>query len=134
MLKTAQILSGLLALALFAFAAIYLFNPTGAAASRGLEPIGDYGLTNVRLQAATFITLGVLSAIGAVKKDFVFLAPAALFFLVSIVIRIIGIFVDGADPATLRVMVPAVVLFAVAEFALQVFKRASKDSAQPQSA
>lgn len=69
MLKSAQILSGLLALALFAFAAIYLFNPTGAASARGFEPIGDYGLTNIRLQAATFITLGVMSAIGAIKND-----------------------------------------------------------------
>ena len=134
MLKSAQILSGLLALALFAFAAFYLINPNGAASARGFEPIGDYGLTNVRLQAATFITLAVMSAIGAVKKDFVFLAPAALFFLASIVIRIIGLFVDGADPATLRVMVPAVVLFVVAEFALQVFKRASKETALTQTA
>lgn len=130
MLKIAQILAGLLALALFVFAGIYLFNPTGAASARGFEPLGDYGLTNVRLMAATFITLGVMSAIGAVKKDFVFLAPAALFFLVSIVIRIIGLFVDGADPNTLRVMIPAIVLFIVAEFALQIFKRSAKAASQ----
>lgn len=129
MLKIAQILSGLLALALFAFAAYYLFSPAAAALARGFEPIGAYGLTNVRLLAATFITLGVLSAIGGVKKNFVFLAPAALFFLVSIVIRIIGIFVDGADPSTLRVMIPAVLLFVVAEIALQVFKRAEQNPA-----
>lgn len=130
MLKIAQILSGLLALALFGFASFYLFNPEAAAAARGFEPIAEYGMTNVRLLAATFVTLGILSAIGAVKKAFVFLAPAALFFLVSIVIRIIGIFVDGADPTTVRVMIPAVVLFAVAEFALQVFKRAADSPAQ----
>lgn len=129
MLKIAQILSGVLALALFAFAAYYLFSPAAAALARGFEPIGAYGLTNVRLLAATFITLGVLSAIGGVKKNFVFLAPAALFFLVSIVIRIIGIFVDGADPSTLRVMIPAVLLFVAAEIALQVFKRAEQNPA-----
>lgn len=129
MMKIAQILSGVLALVLFAFAAFYLFNPSGAASARGFEPIGEYGTTSIRGLAATFVTLGVMSAIGAVKKNFVFLAPAALFFLVSIVIRIIGMIVDGADAATFRVMVPAVVLFIVAEVALQVFKRAEKASA-----
>lgn len=134
MLKIAQILSGLLALALFAFAALYIFNPTAAASARGFEPVGDYGMTNIRVLAATFVTLGIMSAIGAVKKNFLFLAPAALYFLVSIVIRVIGIVVDGADPATLRVMIPAVVLFIVAEFALQVFKRAEKHTGDAQPA
>ena len=134
MLKIAQILSGLLALALFAFAALYIFNPTAAASARGFEPVGDYGMTNIRLLAATFVTLGSMSAIGAVKKNFLFLAPAAIYFLVSIVIRIIGITVDGADPTTLRVMIPAVILFIVAEFALQVFKRAEKDEGNAQLA
>lgn len=125
MLKIAQILSGLLALALFAFGSIYLFTPETAASARGFEPIGDYGLTNVRLMAASFITLGILTAIGAVKQNFLFLAPTALFFLVSLVIRIIGIVVDGADATTVRVIVPAVILFVVAEFAVQVFKRSA---------
>jgi hypothetical protein len=128
MLKIAQILSGVLAVALLAFGSIYLFTPENAASARGFEPIGDYGLTNVRLMAASFITLGIMTAIGAMKRNFLFLAPAALFFLVSIVIRIIGIAVDGADATTVRVMVPAVILFVVAEFAVQVFKRSAADS------
>lgn len=134
MLKIAQILAGLLALALFAFSAIYLFNPAGAASARGFVPDGAYGLTNVRLMGATFVTLGILTAIGAVKREYMLVAPAALFFLVSIVIRIIGIIVDGADATTVRVMVPAVVLFIVAEVALQVFKRAAKETGDPQPA
>ncbi len=134
MLKIAQILSGMLALLLFAFGAFYIFNPAGAASARGFESIGEYGMTNVRLMAATFVTLGILTAIGAIKKDFIFLAPAAVYFLASIVLRIFGIIVDGADPSTLRVMVPAVVLFAVAEFALQVFKRAAKNPLRAQPA
>ena len=128
MMKTAQILAGLLALALFAFSAVYLFNPAGAASARGFVPEGAYGLTNVRLLGATFVTLGILTALGALKKEYMLVAPAALFFLVSIVIRIVGIIIDGADPTTIRVMVPAVVLFIVAEVALQVFKRADKSA------
>ena len=134
MLKIAQILAGLLALALFAFSAVYLFNPAGAASARGFVPDGAYGLTNVRLMGATFVSLGILTALGALKKEYMLVAPAALFFLVSIVIRIIGIIVDGADATTVRVMLPAVVLFVVAEFALQVFKRADKAAAEPQPA
>ena len=127
MLKIAQILSGVLALALFAFGAIYLFIPESAASARGFEPIGEYGLTNVRQLAATFVTLGILAAIGAVRQNFLFLVPAALFFLVSLVIRFIGIAVDGADATTVRVIVPAIILFVVAEFAVQVFKRSAAD-------
>ena len=134
MMKIAQILAGLLALALFAFSAIYLFNPAGAASARGFVPDGAYGLTNVRLMGATFVTLGILTALGALKREYMLVAPAALFFLVSIVIRIVGIVVDGADPTTLRVMIPAVVLFVVAEFALQVFKNAGKTTGKTQAA
>ena len=133
MMKIAQILAGLLALALFAFSAIYLFNPAGAASARGFVPDGAYGLTNVRLMGATFVTLGILTALGALKREYMLVAPAALFFLVSIVIRIVGIVVDGADPTTLRVMIPAVVLFVVAEFALQVFKNAGKAIGETQA-
>lgn len=127
MMKIAQILSGVLALALLAFGSIYLFTPENAVSARGFEPIGDYGLTIVRQMAASFITLGILTTIGAVKRNFLFLVPTALFFLVSLVICIIGIVVDGADATTVRVMVPAVILFVVAEFAVQVFKRSAAD-------
>ena len=133
-LKIAQILAGLLALALFAFSAIYIFNPTGAASARGFVPEGAYGLTNVRLMGATFLTLGILTAIGALKKEYMLVAPAALFFLVSIIIRVLGIIVDGADASTVRVMLPAIVLFIVAEVAVQVFKKAGKETSEVQTA
>lgn len=123
MLKTAQFLAGLLALALFAFTAIYLFNPAGASAARGFEPIGSAGITSVRVMAAGFLMMAIMTAIGAFRKEAVFLMPAAIFFLTSLVIRFVSVFVDGADASDLRVFVPATLLFVVAEFVLQTFRR-----------
>ena len=132
MLRIAQILSGLLALVLFVFAGFYIIIPEGAAAARGFDPVGEYGMTNIRILAAPFLMLAIMTAIGAVKKNYVFLAPAALYFLIAIVLRIVGIVADGADGTTVRVLVPAIVLFAIAEFALQVFKRASRNVVEAQ--
>ena len=125
MMKAAQFSSGLLALLLFGFAGFYLINPESAASARGFDPVGDYGLTNIRVLAASFLMMGIMTAIGAVKKNPIFLAPAAIYFLVSIIIRIIGIFTDGADATTMRVLIPATILFIIAEFGLQVFRRVS---------
>ena len=49
-----------------------------------------------------------------------------LYFLLVMVIRVIGLALDGYDPSTIRGLVLAGVLFAIAEFGLQVFRRASR--------
>lgn len=134
MLKVTQILSGLLALILFGFAGLYLFNPMGASALNGLVPSDGYGVTNLRATAAPLAAMGLMAAIGAVKKDPVFLAPAALYFLFTLLIRVFGLIVDGAHSSTIRGLILAAVLFVIAEIGVQVFRRISKSTAKTATA
>ena len=126
MTKVAQILAALMALLLAGLALFYIFNPSGAASANGMAPDTNFGITNMRAQGATMLMLAVISAIGAARQAWEFLAPAALYFLLVMVIRIIGLALDGYDPSTIRGLVLAGVLFAIAEFGLQVFRRASR--------
>ena len=123
LIKVTQILTGLLALILFGFAGLYLFNPLGASELNGMIPNDAYGITNMRVNAAALASFGVMAAIGAVKKDFVFVAPAALYFLFVILIRLLGLALDGGHSDTIRGLVLAIVLFIIAEIGVQVFKK-----------
>ena len=134
MLKITQILSALLAAILFGFAGLYLLNPLGASALNGLSPVDAYGTTNLRTLAAPLAAMGLMAAIGAVRRDPVFLAPAALYFLFTILIRAFGLVVDGVTSGTLRGLVLAAVLFVMAEIGVQVFRRARKSQIEPVAA
>lgn len=134
MLRLAQIASGLLAVVFAAFSILYLFNPLGASALNGLDPVGDHGMTNMRVLAAPILAMGVMAAIGAVKKEAIFLAPAALYFLFTVIIRVTGLVVDGGSTGTIRGIILAAVLFVIAEFALQVFRRSSNSTPELQAA
>lgn len=129
MLKATQILSGLLAAILFGFAGLYLLNPMGVSVLNGLTPTDAYGVTNLRATAAPLAAMGLMAAIGAVKKDPVFLAPAALYFLFTLLIRVFGLIVDGVHSSTVRGLILAAVLFVVAEVGVQVFRRLRKTEA-----
>ncbi len=124
MTKAAQISAGLLALVLAGFAAFYIFNPTGAAAANGAAPEGAYALTNMRVNGAAMLMLAVVSAIGAARQNWQFLVPAALYFLLVVLVRLLGLALDGVHPATLYGIALAGVLFGIAEFAVQAFRKA----------
>ncbi len=134
MLRAAQVAAGLIALVFAGFSILYIFSPLGASAANSLDPIGESGMTNMRALAAPLLAMGLMAAIGAVKKNAIFLAPAALYFLFSIVIRVSGLIVDGAGGSTVRGIVVPIVLFAIAEFAMFVFRRASNGEAALQPA
>ncbi|QMU58847.1 MAG: hypothetical protein GKR98_11965 [Boseongicola sp.] len=134
MLKAVQILSGLLAAVLLGFAGLYILNPLGASSLNGLSPVDTHGVTNLRVLGAPIGALGLMAAIGAVKKDPVFLAPAALYFLFTILIRVFGLIADGAHSSTIRGLVLAAVLFIVAEIAVWVFRKEQKTKNDPVAA
>lgn len=130
MLRAAQILSGLMAAFVAAIAVTYIVNPTATAEVNGLNPVNDFGMTNMRTLAAPMLMVALTAALGAVKKNWMFLLPAALYFLFTAIIRVIGIFADGADPSTIRGLIVAAVFFGIAEFALQIFRRSERQSAE----
>ena len=123
MTRAAQILAGLLALFVAGFGLLYALNPLGASAANGLAPDTVFGMTNMRTLAAPMLMIALMTAIGAVRQSWEFLLPAALYFLFTALLRVLGLVADGFDTSTLRGLVLALVLFAVAEFALQIFRR-----------
>jgi hypothetical protein len=120
-----RILAGALALALTGFALFYIFDPAGAAAANGMAPETSFGMTNMRANGAGMLMLAVLSAIGAARQKWEFVAPAALYFLLVAVVRVLGLTLDGFDANTIRGLLLAIVLFAVAEVSLQLMRRKS---------
>jgi len=128
MLRAAQILSGLIAVFVGGVAIFYLVNPAGAGTANGMNPETVFGITNMRTLAAPLLMMSLMAAIGTVKQNWVFLLPSALYFIFTAIIRIFGIFLDGADPSTTRGLVLAIVLFVVAEVALQIFRKAERQS------
>ena len=126
----AQILSGLLAAFLALNALFYVFNPMAAAGASGLNPTTDFGITNVRMQGASMLMLSLATGVGAWKQNWLFLLPSVATFVFVALIRVFGMFADGVDPGTIRGLVLAVVIFAIAEFAAIVFRRSERRAAE----
>lgn len=129
MTRAAQILSGLMAVFVAFLAFQYLLRPVAISEINGFNPDTTFGVTNMRTLAAPMLMIAGLSAAAAIRQNWILLLPAALYFLLTAVIRVFGLIADGYDTSTLRGLVLAVVLFAVAEFALQVFRRAERRQA-----
>jgi hypothetical protein len=126
MSKIAQALSIVVAL-IFASGALFnIFNPIDAAAARGFEPIGEHGMTNVRLLAAPLLMVAVAAIAAAIKKNPVFLGPAVLYLMFGIVLQVTGLIVDGPDGGTIRALITTVVMLIFAEIPVQLFNRAKK--------
>ncbi|MFT7108170.1 MAG: hypothetical protein ACJAVT_002704 [Yoonia sp.] len=129
MSKIAQTLSIVVALIFVALAALNLFSPVTAAAVRGLEPDGALGLTNIRLLAAPLLMIAVAAVAAAIKQNPVFLGPAVLYLMFSVVITVVGMFVDGGGADVLRGLGITVALLIFAEIPVQMFNRIKKAAA-----
>lgn len=129
MSKIAQALSLAVALIFVALAAFNLFNPVGAGGVRGLEPDGALGVTNIRLLAAPLLMIAVAAVAAAIKKNPVFLGPAVLYLMFSVVITAAGLVVDGGGPEIWRGLGVSVALLIFAEIPVQMFNRIKKSAA-----
>ena len=129
----ARFLAGLLAIFLVFNAGLYFFNPLAAAGVSGLDPTTDFGVTNIRIQAASTLMMAIAAGIGAWKQNWLFMLPVVATFLFVALIRVFGLVADGADPSTLRGIVLALVLFGLAEFAAIVFRKSEQSAAKVQA-
>lgn len=129
MTKIAQALSIAVALIFVALAAFNLFNPIGAGAVRGLEPDGALGVTNIRLLAAPLMMIALAAVAAAIKQNPVFLGPAVLYLMFSIVITVVGLVIDGSSPDILRGLGITIAMLIFAEIPVQMFNRIKKAAA-----
>jgi hypothetical protein len=83
-------------------------------------------MTNIRLLAAPLLMIALASVAAAIKQNPVFLGPAVLYLMFSIIIQIGGLIVDGMDSAVIRGLIISLVLLIVAEIPVQLFNRVKK--------
>ena len=74
--------------------------------------------------------LAILLLLAAKGQDWKFVLPAALTFLVITIARIISLVLDGSEDGSLRPLIIAIVIFVLAEVALQVFRKAERPVAE----
>lgn len=124
MIRIAQILSGLFVLVLGSAGLLTIFSPEHINEPSGFNAVTDYGFTNLRTLGAPTLALAITTLIGAVRKDWLLILPASMYFLFNASARIISVFAEGYEPIMLRGMMLTLGLFALSQIALHVFRRA----------
>lgn len=125
MIRLAQALSALFVLVLGGAALTLIFSPQSVNEPSGFNAITDYAITNVRTLGAPLLSLAIITAIGAFRKDWILLLPASLYFLFNGSARVVSIFNEGWDPVMLRGLILTYGLFALSQVALQTFRKAA---------
>jgi len=82
-----------------------IFFPMMLSESVGFNPINDYGITNVRTIGAPTLSLAIITAIGAIRNEWLLILPASLYFLFNCSARVISLFVEQYDPIMIRGLV-----------------------------
>ncbi|WP_420628888.1 hypothetical protein [Candidatus Leptofilum sp.] len=123
MTRLAQILCVLFVVVLGGAGLMTILNPVTMGETSGFNPVGAYGLTNVRTLGAPTLTLAIVTAIGALRKDWLLILPASLYFLLNGLARTISVLAEGYEPVMLRGLLLTTVLFALSQVALHIFRR-----------
>ena len=129
-IRLAQILSAIFVVILGGAGLTTIFSPMTIAEPSGFNPVGDYGITNMRTTGAPTLALAIITAIGAFRKHWLLILPASLYFLFNGSARVISVFAEGFEPVMTRGLVFTFVLFALSQVALHIFRRAEESLAR----
>ena len=128
MIRFAQFLSLLFVIILGSAALVTLFSPMSINGPSGFNVVSDYGITNLRTLGAPTLSLAIITAIGAIRKDWILILPVSLYFLFNGSARVLSIFVEQFDPIMLRGLILTGVLFGLSQLALHTFRRADAEA------
>lgn len=128
MLRFAQLLSGVFVLVLGTSALTLIFSPETVNLAAGFNANTDYGFTNMRTLGAPLLSLAVITAVGTIKKDWILVLPASLYFFFNGSARVVSLLNEQYDPVMLRGLLLTYGLFALSQLALQIFRRAQKQT------
>ncbi len=123
MIRFAQFLAIIFVLILGATALTTMFNPSSINEPSGFNAITNYGFTNLRTLGAPTLSLAIITAIGALKKEWILILPASLYFLFNGTARVISTFIEGYEPIMLRGLLLTFTLFILSQIALHIFRR-----------
>jgi ABC-type arginine/histidine transport system permease subunit len=122
MIRIAQILSGLFVLVLGSAALVTMLFPAVINEPSGFNAATNYGFTNLRTLGAPTLSLAVITAIGAYKKEWLLLLPASLYFCFNFSARVISTFIEGYEPTMLFGLIMTFTLFVLSQIALHGFR------------
>lgn len=123
MIRFSQVLSGLFVLVLGSAGLTTILFPEVINAPSGFNATSNYGFTNLRTLGAPTLSLAIITAIGAIKKHWLLILPASMYFLFNFSARVISVFVEGYEPTMLLGLVVTFTLFSLSQVALHTFRR-----------
>lgn len=124
MIRIAQFLTALFVLVLGSAALTTMLFPVHINEPSGFNAVTDYGFTNLRTLGAPTLSLAIIAALGAIRRDWLLVLPASLYFLFNATARVISIFAEGYQPIMLRGLILTFTLFVLSQVAIHIFRKA----------
>lgn len=125
MTKFAQILSGIFVLVLGSAALVTMLFPAIINEPSGFNAMTNYGFTNLRTLGAPTLSLAIITAIGAYRKEWLLLLPASMYFGFNFFARALSTIIEGYEPVMLFGLIMTLTLFVLSQIALHTFRKAS---------
>ena len=129
MIRFAQSLSVLFVFVLGVAGVTAMLFPSAINETAGFNAVTDYGFTNLRTLGAPTLSLAIITAIGAYRREWLLLLPASMYFFLNGSARVISLFVEQYDPVMLRGLVLTFGLFALSQIALHILRLAENKQA-----
>ena len=126
MTKLAQLLSGIFVLVLGSAALITMLFPAMINEPSGFNAMSNYGFTNLRTLGAPTLSLAIITAIGAYRKEWLLILPASLYFGFNFLARLLSTVVEGYEPVMLFGLLMTFTLFILSQVALHTFRKENK--------
>lgn len=123
MIRFAQLLSVIFVFILGSAGLVTMFFPDMINAPAGFNATTNYGLTNIRTLGAPTLSLAIITAIGAFRKEWLLILPASMYFLLNGISRLISVIVEGYEPVMLTGLVATFTLFFLSQVALHLFRK-----------
>lgn len=124
MIRFAQLLSATFVLILGGAGITTMFSPMSINEAADFIAISDYGITNLRTLGAPTLALALITAIGLIRKDWLLILPASMYFLFNGSARVISLFAEQYDPIMIRGLILTFGLFILSQIALHIFRKA----------
>ncbi|NTS76307.1 hypothetical protein HR060_05440 [Catenovulum sp. SM1970] len=126
MIRFAQLLSGVFVLVLGSAGLVTMFAPEVINQPSGFNAISNYGFTNLRTLGAPTLSLAIITLIGAIRKDWLLILPASMYFFLNGSARVISTVIEGYEPIMLTGLIFTFGLFTLSQIALHIFRRQAK--------
>lgn len=125
MIRFAQFLSAVFVLVLGGAGLTTMFSPMSINEASGFVAVSDYGITNLRTLGAPTLALAIITGIGLIRRDWLLILPASMYFFFNGSARVVSLFSEQYDPIMIRGLILTFGLFLLSQIALHIFRKAN---------